>query len=62
MPKPATWEYLLTALLALACAADLRGDELPKAAAVYPLRVSASGRCLVDAQERPYLVVGDTAW
>jgi hypothetical protein len=34
----------------------------PAASASYPLRVDGAGRRLVDAQGRPFFVVGDAAW
>ena len=40
----------------LASAADIPGQP------VLPLKVSGNGRYLVDQQNRPFLVLGDTAW
>src|SRR5262245_4481714 len=34
----------------------------PAAAAAYPLRADGASRRLVDAQGRPFFVVGDAAW
>jgi hypothetical protein len=47
-------------LIALACFAG--GSRQAPAQELGPLKISATGRYLVNVDNRPFLVVGDTAW
>lgn len=57
-------------LLCVVCAVMLsilvlpgpRNGEALSASASFPLRVSTNQRYLIDAQSRPFLITGDTAW
>jgi hypothetical protein len=58
------------ALLATACGAQSAGAQVAEARlaegirndAAFPLRVHESGRFLIDAEDRPFLIHGDAAW
>ena len=52
---------MLVCLLAPLGAANAFGAAEP-ARAVFPLKVGAGGRALVDARGRPFFVQGDTPW
>ena len=57
---------IFVSLLSLLCAFGsprARVAAAPaEAPAAFPLRASENGRYLVDADGRPYLVIGDAAW
>jgi len=46
----------------LGCADDHANGNAAPTTAIFPLRVEAGKRYLVDAQGRPFLVHGDTPW
>lgn len=48
--------------LALLLAGSILANAAGAAEFSFPLKVSRNGRFLVDQQEKPFLVVGDTAW
>ncbi|MGA2656509.1 MAG: putative collagen-binding domain-containing protein [Verrucomicrobiota bacterium] len=53
----------LLVLVGVSLSAPAQVTPLPAVApAAFPLRVSENGRHLVDADGRPFLVIGDAAW
>ena len=68
MAKTPSLEHLRTspqswlAALFMTFAAAFLARGATTSTAIFPLRVSADHRYLVDQQDRPFLVVGDTAW
>jgi hypothetical protein len=54
--------FYLRQFLCLSVLLLLTGSAFGESPAAFPLKVSDSGRYLVDQQGKPFLLVGDTAW